>query len=127
MESTQLTLAETQSIILLQDFLGTFHFTCMVLLLVYLRTVHMQYLHRPEEGVRYPVAGCELAGGRWEPSWRPLEEQPEPGAAEPSLQPLYDLSAVTLPLPPPPTPEAQTFPAHMQFGLDVCCPPVICY
>lgn len=45
--------------------------------------------------------GCELSSGCWEPKLSPLEEQPEPGAAKPSLQPLYrTLQLSLLPLRP---------------------------
>lgn len=100
MESIQLTLAETQSIILLWDFLETFHFMCMGVLL----PVSVYCVHAVPAQVR---KGCQIlwgwscrwlytASGCWEPSLSPLEEQPALGAAESSLQPVYKTVQLSL-------------------------------
>ena len=62
----------------------------LFLLVSYLHTC-VQYLQRPEEGIRSlgtgVTGGCELPCGCWELNPGPLEEQPVLVTTEPSLQP----------------------------------------
>lgn len=113
MESIQLTLAETQSIILLWDFLETFHFMCMGVLL----PVSVYCVHAVPAQVR---KGCQILWG-WSCRWLytgqwVLGTKPEPSGRAASSGSCWVISPACLY-----AGSAVTFPAQMQFGPDVCC------